>query len=281
MASPSYGRLRRSIAAVACVVCTAALLAGSRAAGEVTDQPLRVLQMNLCNSGIAGCYTGRSVAAAAEVIRGEAPDVVTLNEVCEDDVEVLRRALSGVHPGEPVLSAFRAAYDRRTASDFRCRNGHRYGVGLLVHLPQRYRGHTTYGGLYPVQDPDDPEERAWVCVLAAGAFYACTTHLAYTSPSIALAQCRYLLDTAIPGMRAQDGYLPTVLGGDLNLRFGDTPDVRSCVPAGHLRTDDGGVQQVVATADLTVRFSKLIEMDGTTDHPSLLVALTVPGPPGR
>jgi hypothetical protein len=69
-----------------------------------------------------------------------------------------------------------------------------------------------------------------------------------------------------------------VLGGDLNLRYGDSPDVRSCVPADHLREDDGGVQQVVATADFTVRSRRLIEMAGTTDHPSLLVALTVPVP---
>jgi endonuclease/exonuclease/phosphatase family metal-dependent hydrolase len=224
------------------------------------------------------------------VIRAEVPDLVTLNEVCEDDLAVLRRALAGVRPGEVVVSEFRAAYDRRTAGDFRCRNGHRYGVGLLMRAPEPYRGHATYGDLFPVQDPDDPEERAWLCVHAVAAFYACTTHLAYLSPPITLAQCRYLLDTAIPAMRAQDGYLPTVLGGDLNLRYGGSPDVRDCVPAGHLRTDDGGVQQVVATTDLAVRFSRLVEMDGTTDHPSLLVAFTVPAradlssvssPPGR
>jgi endonuclease/exonuclease/phosphatase family metal-dependent hydrolase len=278
-------RLRRSIALLACLLCAAALLTASRAAGEGPDRPdqphppqmLRVnlLQMNLCNSGIASCYTGRSVAAAAEVIRDQEPDVVTLNEVCEEDIEVLRTALVAAHPGEPVVSAFEPAYDRRTASDFQCTNGQRYGVGLLVRVPEPYRGHTTYGGLYPDQDPVDPEERAWLCVGAVAAFYACTTHLAYTSDRLALAQCRHLLGTAIPAAYEADGYLPTVVAGDLNLAAdGGASDVRSCLPAGYGRQDDGNVQHVVATTDLTVSSGRLIEMGETTDHPSLLVGLT-------
>jgi endonuclease/exonuclease/phosphatase family metal-dependent hydrolase len=278
MTDPSYRRLRRSVAIVACLVCTAALLTGSRAAGEdVTRHPLRVLQMNLCNSGIAGCYTGRSVTAAAEVIRAQQPDVVTLNEVCEDDVSALGETLMGVYRDEAVVWAFEAARDRRTASTFQCRNGQPYGVGLLAHIPAPYLGYATYGGIYPTQDPDDPEERAWLCIYAVAAFYACTTHLAYTSRTVALAQCRYLLDSAIPAVRARDGYEPTVLGGDLNLRNGESPDVESCLPAGYLREDDGEVQQVVATTDFTVRSSRLIGMDETTDHPSLLVVLTIAG----
>ena len=56
------------------------------AVGGLPGPSLRVLQLNLCDSGLAGCYTGRAVRAAAEVVRGERPDVVTLNEVCRDDV---------------------------------------------------------------------------------------------------------------------------------------------------------------------------------------------------
>jgi hypothetical protein len=70
-------------------------------------------------------------------------------------------------------------------------------------------------------------------------------------------------------------YAPTVLGGDLNLRHGGSPDVRSCMPSGYLRNDDGAVQQIVATTDFTVTSSRLIGMDETTDHPSLLVTLTI------
>ena len=72
-----------------------------------------------------------------------------------------------------------------------------------------------------------------------------------------------------------------MLGGDLNLRHGGSPDVRDCVPSGYLRIDDGAVQQVVTTVGLTVRSRRSIGMGGATDHPSFLVTLGVPGGQGR
>jgi endonuclease/exonuclease/phosphatase family metal-dependent hydrolase len=246
---------------------------------------LRVLQLNLCDSGIAGCYTGRAVAQAATVIRAEAPDVVTLDEICRGDLDVLRRALINAHPGGTVGSAFRAAGDRRTGGDFRCLDGQSYGIGVLARLPPPHGGHATDGGhvtdggLYPVQDTGDPEERVWLCLSSAGDLYACATHLASTSATVALDQCRYLLGTALPELYRRRGYRPTVLGGDLNLRYGGSPDVRSCVPQGYARRDDSGVQHVLATPDLTVGSSATVGMAGTTDHPGLLVVLTAPAAP--
>jgi hypothetical protein len=276
MTSPSYHGLRRSVIIGACLAfAVATLLTGSGVPGAEVRQPFRVLQMNLCDSGYAGCFTGRSVPAGAAVIRAQVPDLVTLNEVCQDDVDVLGRTLMDVYRGGAVVWAFKAAGDRRSAGEFLCRNGKPYGIGLLAHLPAPYRGYTTHSGIYPAQDTGDPEERAWLCVYATGAFYACTTHLANTSPAVALAQCGYLLATAIPALRTRGGYQPTVLGGDLNLSYGGSPDLRSCVPSGYLRQGDGGVQQILATTDFTVSSSRSIDMDQTTDHPSLLVALTI------
>ena len=85
-----------------CVVLAAVVAA----AGPGRDGPgdrVRVLQMNLCNSGLAGCYTGRAVATAVEVIRAQTTDVVTLNEVCRADVAVLTRrpaklTTGGIYP---------------------------------------------------------------------------------------------------------------------------------------------------------------------------------------
>jgi hypothetical protein len=258
--------LWRSVAVVACLVAAAGLLTGSRGDGG-SAQPVRVLQMNLCNSGEAGCYTGRALAAAVEVIHTYGPDLVTLNEICDDDVEALGRALAEVH-AEQVVSAFQPARDRRTGEPYRCvRNGRPYGVGLLARVSES--GHVTRGGIYSAQDPEDPEMRGWLCVSTA-TLHACTTHLAYTSATVALAQCRYLLEVAIPAL---PGRLPTVLGADLNLRWGGSPDLRSCLPADYVRVDDGGVQQVLMTTDFAVRSSRLIGMDGATDHPSMLVTV--------
>jgi len=272
-----WRRLRTSAIAAVCLAFVAAAMTASAAqSAPTTPKPLQILQMNLCDSGIARCYTGRSVAEAAGVIRADGPDVVTLNEVCRDDVDTLEQALDGVSDGV-VVSAFQAADDRRTGGAYHCRNGQPYGIGLLVHVPTAYRGDVTYSGIYPMQDLSDPEERAWLCLDAIDSFYACTTHLANTSPTVALAQCAYLLHTAIPDVRARNaGYEPTVLGGDLNLGLVGPQDVRACVPSGYVRRGDGGVQYVLATIDFSLTSDRSIVMNGTTDHPGLLVALTTP-----
>ena len=220
---------------------------------EVTrTESVRVLQMNLCNSGLAGCYTGRAVATAADVIRAEAPDVVTLNEVCQSDVAVLARG---------GASAFRPAVDRRTGAAFRCRNGEPYGIAVLSRRPVV----ATTGGVYPRQNPADPEERVWLCVDTAG-LAVCTTHLDATNAAVARAQCDHLIGTVLPARPA-----PTVLGGDFNLRS----DVRRCLSSGGGRADDGGVQNVVVSAPLGIAGQRRIDMHATTDHPGLLVTLAV------
>jgi endonuclease/exonuclease/phosphatase (EEP) superfamily protein YafD len=281
MAGLSTRGLRRPLALVICLVSAVALLVGSPATGEhtllreasqaprVPRWPLRVLQMNLCDSGYARCYTGRAVARAAALIQAEAPDVVTVNEVCAGDVEVLRRALAQVDGGGTVLSAFQSAGDRDTGAAFPCLDGDAYGIGLLVRAAatDRYR---TYHGLYPDQEARDPEERVWVCVAVVDEFSACTTHLASGIPAVAQAQCRYLLGTALPG--ADLG--PTVVGGDFNLLAGGTPDVRTCVPPGYPRADDGGVQQVLSPGGYDITSARVIPMAGVTDHPALLVTLS-------
>jgi hypothetical protein len=290
MADRVYPGLLR--AAVVC--CLVALLAGctTTAAGsnavapppgpatpaDPPAAPVRVLQLNLCSSGIAACYTGRSTAEAAAVIRAETPDLVTLNEVCQDDVSTLERALAEVVPGGAVVSAFQSARNGRTGDPYRCRNGQRYGIGIVSRWPS-VPGSSAGGGIYPAQDREDPEERAWLCLDAAAtpAVAVCTTHLAYTKREIAVAQCRYLFGTVVAELRARDGAAPLVLGGDLNLGSGAGPDLESCLPAGSVLADDGGQQHVVATPELVVASSRTIDLRGTTDHPGLLVTLVPSG----
>jgi hypothetical protein len=236
--------------------------------------PVRVLQLNLCSSGIAGCYTGRSTEEAAELVRAEAPDLITVNEACEDDLVVLRDALAEVVPEGSATSAFQAARDRTTGGGYRCVNGRQYGNGLVSRWPT---GSAGGGGIHPAQDPDDPEERSWVCrdVAAPSVLSVCTTHLAYTVREVALAQCAHLSGTVVPELRARTGGAPVVLGADLNLGTGG-PELDACLPAGHTRAGDGGPQHVVATPGLVVADHRTIDLDGSTDHPGLLVTL-VPG----
>ncbi|MFE9917583.1 endonuclease/exonuclease/phosphatase family protein [Micromonospora sp. NPDC005553] len=285
MAARPYRFLRRTLA-VGCILAAAALPANPQAAPPVAPpaaptgvaQPtvLRMLQMNLCNSGLAGCYTGRAMARAAEVITAEAPDLVTLNEICAGDLPALRRVFQTVHPGQRVVAAFQAAGDRPSGDDTRCRNGQRFGIGLLAHLRTPGTPSTVYAGTHPTQDLADPEERAWLCVDVDRALLACTTHLSASGGyRVALAQCEHLLGTILPTISRDAGYEPTVLGGDLNLRAGPDRDVRSCIPPGHQRVDDGRLQHVTSTADITLCCRSQVPMDGTTDHPGLLVTLTI------
>ncbi|MGQ5264715.1 endonuclease/exonuclease/phosphatase family protein [Micromonospora sp. ZYX-F-536] len=254
------------------MIAAATVPAGSSVADTSATTVLRVLQMNLCNSGRAGCYTGRSVTGAAEVITAEVPDLVTLNEICRDDVTTLERTFSQVHGGARVVSAFKAAGDRPSGAATRCRNGQPYGIGLLARVTAP---HTVHSGIYPTQDVTDPEERAWLCVEVAGTLHACTTHLAATSAAVALAQCRHLLDTVVSTIRGSAGYAPTVLLGDLNLRSGGSPDVRSCVPPDYLRIDDGALQHAMATTDVRICCRRAVSMRGATDHPGLLATLRI------
>ncbi|MFI5837395.1 endonuclease/exonuclease/phosphatase family protein [Micromonospora sp. NPDC051300] len=259
------------------LLVVAGIPAGSSPAGGTGPGTLRVLQMNLCNSGRAGCWTGRAVPRAAGVIAAEVPDVVTLNEVCRDDVDTLRRALAAVHPGSRIDAAFQAAGDRPSGAATRCVNGQPYGIGLLARLDAGGDRPEVHRGTYPAQDLADPEERVWLCLHAVAVLHACTTHLANTDGAVALAQCGQLVGAVVPAVRRAAGYAPTVLGGDLNLRAGGVPDVRSCVPPDYRRIDDGARQQIIATSDVTICCRRALDMAGSTDHPALLATLTVGG----
>ncbi|SDZ62013.1 Endonuclease/Exonuclease/phosphatase family protein [Asanoa ishikariensis] len=257
---------RRWFVLVAWLLAATALLGGSVAPPA---RAVRLLQLNLCASGQAGCYTGRSIDVAAQVIRDTRPDVVTLNEICEGDVDTLGSVLAGVH-GDLVTSGFRAAPDRPSGGPTRCgRNGQAYGIGLIARRPTT--PHEVVGGEYPVQDPVDPEERVWLCLLAA--VDVCTTHLAGFDSEAALRQCQHLFGVTLPALHRRAGYRPTIVAGDLNLRYGAPPDLRPCIPPGYRWLGDGGLQHVLATSDLAQPTMRPVDLDRSTDHPGLLVTV--------
>src|SRR5689334_22031420 len=269
--------------AAACLLLSAVI--SCSAAGEVDSRTaaasgraaaVTALQLNLCDSGIASCYTGRSVAAAAAVIRDRRPEIVTVDEVCRPDVFRLKRAMSAVHRGSVIASAFEPAVERPTGSAYRCRNGKPYGIGVLAAFAPPNTGFRTYGGRYPIQDLADPEERVWLCIHEPGAAYACATHTASTSTAVALAQCRYLLTKTMPHLLRTSGTDPVVLGADLNLPPGHRPDAQSCLARGWERVDDGSRQDVMTSGGLRIGQRAVIDMHGTTDHPGLLVDMAAP-----
>lgn len=238
--------------------------------------PFWILQLNLCNSGVAKCYDGgASVPEGASVIRSTAPDVVTLNEICEPDVAQLASALSAAYAGSTVVWAFKAAQDRNSGTAYKCKNGTSYGIGLIAHVPAPYNGHQVFSGIYAAQDTKSAEMRAWLCLSATGSYHACTTHLASTSGSVALSQCKDLMTNIVPAVRAAGGSAPAVVGGDLNMKYRGSPNAQDCVPGGFYRKGDGDVQHIMASTDLAFSSSRSIGM-AHTDHDAWFIATTAP-----
>jgi hypothetical protein len=234
---------------------------------------LRELQVNLCNSGEAGCYTGgRSIDEAGALIRGAArPDLVTLNEVCRRDVtDRLGGVLAGLWPSDDIVYLFAPAVNAAGGS-YRCQNGDAFGNGLIARVPagQLTVLDTRYG-LFTAQ-ATDIEQRTFGCVHLAR-FAACVTHLENMSRTVASTQCTTLMRAVVPALRGAWGAATTVIvAGDMNL----DGDMTRCIPAGFRQVDDGGVQHVLGSAGIQFRNADRYPMK-QTDHSALLVSMTLP-----
>jgi endonuclease/exonuclease/phosphatase family metal-dependent hydrolase len=240
----------------------------SVAAGAATT--FVVLQLNLCNSGMAflSCYSfGRAIDEAVEKIHRYRPDLLTVQEVCRGDVHMadgwgkLASAMARIHGSDDIVVDFVPAWDRDTDDAYRCVNGEPFGVALIHHGNGRDVRH----GLYGSQDRSD-ELRAWTCAtVIKGRLTACTTHLSIR-PDVAMRQCRELM-----AFLASSWVLPKIIvAGDLNLSSDpDAPtSVDNCMPDNFDRRGDGAVQQVLFTRDIEWIRGASAAMQWT-DHPLL------------
>jgi hypothetical protein len=249
--------LARLVAVMSLVLAGFAIVPPASAATTV-----KVLQLNICHSGVAGCYTGEAVMTkAVSVITSTRPQVLSVNEACSGDVERLRAAMGAAR------AQFVAA-QRPDGTPVTCTNGQQYGN--LVVVAEALAGGPGVSGRYTAQDGSS-ELRVWAC-LPAGALSACTTHLSARSGTTALAQCQELMARAVGYTSAG----PVVVSGDLNLRYQGSPDAQSCNRSGFYRKGDGSVQHVFATTNLTFVSGTKISMAGTSDHPAWLVTVTMP-----
>jgi len=162
----------RSVVVTALMGVCCALVPGSAAAAT----PVKVLQLNICHSGVAGCFTGdRVMTKAKSVISSVKPQVLSVNEACSGDVEPLRVAMGAAR------TRFAAA-QRADGTPVKCVNGQDYGN--IVMVAEALAGTTGADGRYTAQDSGS-EKRVWAC-LPAGTITACTTHLSASNGAIAL-----------------------------------------------------------------------------------------------
>ncbi|WP_210503421.1 phosphatidylinositol-specific phospholipase C/glycerophosphodiester phosphodiesterase family protein [Nocardioides xinjiangensis] len=189
--------------------------------------PYAMLQMNLCLSGLAGCF-GRTaypavVDEAVATIEGQDAEAVSLNEACSGDAaEIARR--TGYHLRlAPVI--YRGA-------ELPCVRPEGRGVfGNAVLTKERIV--SSQDRAFAVQS--GVEERRWICATTARGVTACSAHLSTRGTADAQAandaQCAELAtvlssyaDTAV------------VLGGDVNRQA-------SCAPAGWWTLTDAAAAQ--------------------------------------
>jgi endonuclease/exonuclease/phosphatase family metal-dependent hydrolase len=239
------------------------------------DPSFTLMQMNLCLSGLAGCYTRAAYPAVVEEamarMRAARPDAVTFNEACRRDVARIARRT------EYHVRFARVLY---RGERLRCvRPGGRglFGVAVLTRSPIR----SVRSG--PFRAQSGLEERRWLCVVTRADLAACTAHLHVrrtpTSAGTNRAQCDELTGRLA---RLAAGHRVVAFGGDMNRR-------RPCAPRGvWARTDRAadrapGLQHVYGTR-ATLRSPSLeLVPSRHSDHAVVLVharRVRQPPPPG-
>lgn len=253
---------------VNCVVVGCALvlaLSGcTRASGTAVppaaSSTYTLLQVNLCLSGLAGCYGKVAYPAvveeAVERIRAARPDAVTLNETCRGDVARIAKQ-TGYH-----LRFSRVIY---RGERLRCvEPGGRglFGDAVLTAAAIERtdnRDFETQAGI---------ERRRWLCVSTRVEVDVCTAHLNTRSATEVAgndAQCLEL--AALLARRASTRTV--IFGGDVNRR-------ESCAPDGlWTRTDISaeqapGLQHVYGSGALRSPSPEVVAATHT-DHDVLLV----------
>jgi endonuclease/exonuclease/phosphatase family metal-dependent hydrolase len=219
-----------------------------------------LMQMNLCLSGLAGCYGKTAYPAVVEEavseIREAHPDAVTLNEACRRDVaRIARRA--GYH-----VRFSRVIY---LGEPLRCvRPGGRglFGDAVLTKAAVESTDNEDFEAQAGI------ERRRWLCVTTRADVDVCTAHLnTRTAVEVAGndAQCAEL--AALLARRTAARTL--IFGGDVNRHH-------SCGPDGAwTRTDSSaqqapGLQQVYGSGALRSPSAKVVPVTHS-DHDVLVV----------
>jgi len=254
-----------AVAAAAVAALSPALSSVSSVSSSVprsSDSAYQLLQMNLCLSGQAGCYsssTHRSILdEATGQIADQDPEAVTVNEVCSADAAELARR-TGYE-----LSFAAVDYGGLPLPCIDPRGRGVFGIAVLT------KGDitTSQEGAFSVQA--DPEERRWLCATTDGAITVCTAHLSTrnnTSERDANdAECRELERVLARHVSAGT----TLFGGDLNRQD-------PCAPPSMWTTRDTsatqapGVQHIYGSTS-GKEWSTSVAEATYTDHDFLLAA---------
>jgi endonuclease/exonuclease/phosphatase family metal-dependent hydrolase len=225
------------------------------------------MQMNLCLSGLAGCYRKVEYPAVVDEavarIRAARPDAVTSNETCRSDVVRIARR-TGYH-----VRFTRVIYGGKLLRCVRPGGRGLFGDAVLT------KAAIARSDTRDFASQAGPERRRWLCVTTRSRVDVCTAHL-NTRSAVEVAgndaQCVEL--AALLARRA--AARAVVFGGDVNRH-------RSCAPDGAwTRTDRAarqaaGLQHVYGSAALGSPSASVVPTEHT-DHDVLLVRARLTAP---
>jgi endonuclease/exonuclease/phosphatase family metal-dependent hydrolase len=234
--------------------------AGPAAAAPPAGSTFALMQMNLCLSGLAGCYGKAAYPAVVEEavarIREARPDAVTVNEACRSDVALIARR-TGYH-----LRFSRVIYRGRPLPCVQPGGRGLFGDAVLTEAAIERTDNHDFDAQAGI------ERRRWLCVTTRVGVDVCTAHL-NTRATIEVAgndaQCAEL--AALLARRA--AARTVTFGGDVNRRD-------SCAPDGvWTRTDSSadqapGLQHVYGSGALRSPSSEVLPATHS-DHDVLLV----------
>jgi endonuclease/exonuclease/phosphatase family metal-dependent hydrolase len=254
----SAALLQAAILVLALAGCSQS--SGPAAVAAVSRPVYTMMQMNLCLSGVAGCY--RKVAYPAGVqeaiarIREAQPDAVTLSEACSGDAALIARQ-TGYH-----VRFASVIYDGTLLPCIHPAGRGLFGDGVLT------KAAIESSESHAFKAQAGPERRVWLCVSTRAGVDVCTAHLASHDPGEAGAndpQCAEL-----GALLARRAAARTVIFG------GDTNRLDSCAPRGFwTRTDsaahqDPGSQHIYGTRALRSPEATVVPATHT-DHDVLVV----------
>jgi endonuclease/exonuclease/phosphatase family metal-dependent hydrolase len=180
---------------------------------EVSTSTL--MQMNLCLSGLAGCFGKAAYPAVVEEavarIREVGPDAVTFNETCRGDVALIARR-TGYH-----LRFSTVIYLGEPLRCVQPRGRGLFGDAVLTEAAIESSDNEDFEAQAGI------ERRRWLCVTSGVDVDVCTAHL-NTRSTIEVAgndaQCAELA-----ALLARRAVVRTVMfGGDVNRRHSCAPD---------------------------------------------------------
>jgi endonuclease/exonuclease/phosphatase family metal-dependent hydrolase len=218
------------------------------------------MQMNLCLSGLAGCYGNAAYPAVVKEalarIRDARPDAVTFNEACRRDVARIARR-TGYH-----LRFSRLIYLGEPLRCVRPRGRGRFGDAVLTEAAIERTDNRDFRAQAGI------ERRRWLCVTTRIDVDVCTAHL-NTRSAVEVAgndaQCIEL--AALLARRAVARAV--TFGGDVNRRGSCAPDgvwTRTDRTAAHAP----GLQHVYGSSELRAPSAEVVPA-AHSDHDVLLV----------